>query len=111
MPQNFMMCDRDQVLLMPPDLRDWLPQDHLAWFVLSAVEQMDLSQFYAAYRLDGNGRPAHDPAMMVALLLYAYARSERSSRRIERALIEDVAFRVIAANQRPGGRPTFCVIA
>ena len=101
MPQNFMTCDRDQVLLMPPDLRDWLPQDHLAWFVLSAVEQMDLSQFYAAYRLDGNGRPAHDPAMMVALLLYAYARSERSSRRIERALIEDVAFRVIAANQRP----------
>jgi hypothetical protein len=60
MPQNFMTCDRDQVLLMPPDLRDWLPQDHLAWFVLSAVEQMDLSQFYAAYRLDGNGRPAHD---------------------------------------------------
>ncbi len=101
MPQNFLTCDRDQVLLMPPDLRDWLPQDHLAWFVLAAVEQMDLSRIYAAYRLDGNGRPAHDPAMMVALLLYAYAHGERSSRAIERALIDDVAFRVIAANQRP----------
>jgi transposase len=101
MAQNFIGCDREQVLLLPPDLRDWLPQDHLAWFVLAAVEEMDLAAFYAAYRADGHGRPAHEPAVMVALLVYAYARGQRSSRRIERACIEDIAYRVIAANQVP----------
>jgi transposase len=101
MAQNFIGCDRDQVLLMAPSLRDWLPADHLAWFVISAVETMDLAAFYAVYRLDGQGRPAHEPAMMVTLLVYAYARGQRSSRRIERACVEDVAFRVIAANVVP----------
>ena len=65
---------------MPPSLHDWLPQDHLAWFVLAAVEQMDLSAFYADYRADGHGRAAHEPAMMLALLLYGYAKGQRSSR-------------------------------
>ncbi len=101
MPQNFLACDRDQVLLMAPSLRDWLPEDHFAWFVLDAVSEMDVTAFYGAYRQDGHGRAAHDPAMMVALLLYAYARGQRSSRGIERACVEDVACRVIAANQRP----------
>jgi transposase len=101
MPQNFIECDREQVLLMPPSLREWLPEDHLAWFVLAAVEEMDLAAFYVAYRQDGHGRAAHDPAMMVALLLYAYAKGERSSRGIERRCVEDVAFRVVASNQRP----------
>jgi transposase len=101
MPQNFLACDRDQELLLPPNLRDWLPEDHFAWFVLAAVEEMDLATFYASYRADGHGRAAHDPQMMVALLLYAYARGERSSRQIERALHEDVAYRVIAAGQAP----------
>ena len=101
MAQNFIECDREQAFLMPPSLRDWLPEDHLAWFVLASAEELDLSAFYAAYRDDGHGRPAHDPPMMVALLLYAYARGERSSRGIERACTEDVAYRVIAANQRP----------
>jgi transposase len=101
MPQNFIGCDREQVLLMPPSLRDWLPQDHLAWFVLAAVEQIDLAAFYGAYRQDGHGRAAHEPAMMVALTVYAYARGQRSSRRIEQACIEDVGYRVIAANQAP----------
>jgi transposase len=101
MPQNFIECDREQVLLMPPSLRDWLPEDHFAWFVLAAVEEMDLAGFYAVYRQDGHGRAAHDPAMMVGLLLYAYAKGRRSSRGIERACVEDVAFRVIAANQAP----------
>ena len=101
MPQNFLTCDREQAFLMPPSLREWLPEDHLAWFVLAAVEEMDLATFYAAYRLDGHGRAAHDPAMMVALLLYAYAKGERSSRAIERECVEDIAYRVIAANQRP----------
>lgn len=101
MPQNFIDCDREQVLLMPPSLRDWLPEDHPAWFMLASAEELDLSAFYAAYRADGHGRPAHDPQMMVALLLYAYAKGQRSSRGIERCCVEDVAYRVIAANQRP----------
>src|SRR3954447_389859 len=101
MPQNFLACDRDQVLLLPPSLRDWLPDDHLAWFVLEVVDELDLSAFYGAYREDGHGRAAHDPAMMVALLVYAYAIGVRSSRAIERRCREDVAFRVITANQAP----------
>jgi transposase len=101
MSQNFLACDREQELLLPPSLREWLPEGHLAWFVIDAVGQLDLAAFYGAYRADGHGRAAHDPAMMVALLLYAYAIGERSSRRIERRCIEDVATRVICANQAP----------
>src|SRR4051812_19066389 len=100
MAQRFLGCDRDQVFLLPPSVDDWLPADHFARFVIAAVEEMDLSAFYGDYRADGHGRPAHDPAMMVALLVYAYARGQRSSRVIERACIEDIAVRVIAANRR-----------
>jgi transposase len=99
--QNFLFCDRDQELLLSPSLREWLPEDHLAWFVLDAVDEIDLSAFYGAYREDGWGRAAFDPRMMVALLLYAYAVGERSSRGIERRCREDVAFRVITANHVP----------
>src|SRR5437870_9941691 len=101
MPQNFLSCDREQVLLMPPSLGEWLPENHLAWFVLSSVKAMDLAPFYASYRSDGHGRPAHDPSMMVALLLYAYCKGQRSSRAIERECVEDIAYRVIAANEVP----------
>src|SRR3954467_1182702 len=101
MGQRFVACDREQSFRMPPDVREWLPENHLAWFVIDAVGEMNLDAFYAAYRVDGRARPAYDPAMMVALLLYAYARGTRSSRVIERACSEDVAFRVIAAQQRP----------
>jgi transposase len=100
-PQNFLACDREQALLLPPSLREWLPAEHLARFVLDAVEEIDLTAFYAAYRADGHGRAAHDPAMMVALLLYSYAVGVRSSRAIERRCREDVATRVICANQAP----------
>jgi transposase len=99
--QNFLPCDRDQELLLPPSLREWLPEDHLAWFVLDAVGELDLGAFYSAYRRDGWGAAAHDPQMMVALLVYAYAIGERSSRAVERRCREDVAFRVITANQIP----------
>jgi transposase len=101
MGQNFLGADREQAFLLPPDVREWLPAGHFAWFVIDAVEQMDLAAFYAAYRSDGHGRAAFEPAMMVALLLYAYARGIRSSRMIERACEEDVAFRVVAAHQVP----------
>ncbi|MGZ6637502.1 MAG: IS1182 family transposase, partial [Solirubrobacteraceae bacterium] len=56
MPQNFIDCVREQAFLMPPSLRDWLPADHLAWFVIESVERLDLAAFYAAYRADGHGR-------------------------------------------------------
>jgi transposase len=101
MGQNFLPCDREQDLLLPPSLRDWLGEDHVVWFVLDAVETMDLSEFYAAYRADGHGRAAHDPGMMVALLLYSYACGERSARVIERRCREDVPTRVVCANRVP----------
>jgi transposase len=101
MGQNFMTCDRDQPLLLPPDLRDWLEEDHLAWFVIEAIEELDPDAFYASYRDDGHGRAAHDPKMMLTLLTYAYCVGERSSRRIECRCREDVALRVITANQAP----------
>jgi transposase len=101
MGQRFIACDREQSFLMPPDVREWLPERHLAWFVIDAVSEMDLEPFYVAYRVDGRCRPPYDPAMMVGLLVYAYARGVRSSRVIERACEEDVAFRVLAAQQCP----------
>src|SRR3954454_17995666 len=101
MTQSFLGCHRGQAFLLPPSLDEWLAGDHFARFVIAAVEAMDLAAFYADYRADGQGRPAHDPVMMVALLVYAYARGQRSSRVIERGCVEDIAFRVIAANRRP----------
>jgi transposase len=101
MGQNFIAGDRDQAFLMPPDLRDWVEPGHLAWFVVDAVGELDLAAFYARYRQDGWGRAAYDPAVMVAVMLYAYCRGIRSARAIERRCVEDVAFRVVAANLRP----------
>ena len=66
MPQNFLECDREQAFLMPPSLRDWLPEDHLVWFVIDTVERLDLRAFYGAYRPDGHGRAAYEPAMMAS---------------------------------------------
>ena len=86
---------------MPPSLAEWLPADHLAWFVLDVVGECDLAAFRASYRPDGRGGAAYDPSMMVALLLYAYCVGERSSRVIERRCHDDVAYRVITANQFP----------
>jgi transposase len=101
MPQNFIDCDREQAFLLPPSLRDWLPQDHLAWFVIDAVGRLDLQPFYAAYRADGHGRAAYEPSMMVGLVLFAYSTDERSSRGIERRCRQDIAYRVITGNQVP----------
>ena len=101
MGARFIGGDRDQVFLMPPLVTDWVPEDHLVWTVLEAVGELDLWAFYADYRADGPGRPAYEPSMMVALLLYAYARGNRSARGIERACVEDVAYRVVAGNVAP----------
>src|ERR1700744_52057 len=101
MVQSFIGCDRDQSFLLPPDVRDWLPEGHLAWFGLDAVAGMDLSGFYGAYRADGVGRRAYDPAMLVALLLYGYSRGVRSARKLERAWEEDAAFRGMGMMETP----------
>ena len=101
MGARFIGGDRDQVFLMPPSVRDWVPEGHLVWTVLDAVAELDLSAIYADYRADGHGRAAYEPSMMVALLLYAYARGVRSARGIERGCVEDVAFRVVAGNVAP----------
>jgi transposase len=101
MGQNFITADREQVLLMPPALVDWLPDEHFVWTVLGAVEQMDLAAFYGAYRANGQGRAAYDPRVMLSLLLYAYASGVSSSRQIERCCEVDVAFKVITAMRVP----------
>src|SRR5437763_759126 len=101
MALNFVGCDRGQLLLMPPSLTEWLPENHLVWTILGAVEQMDLERFEAVYRLGAAGRAPYDPAMMVALLMYAYARGNRSSRGVERACWEDVAYKVITGMRTP----------
>jgi transposase len=101
MAYHFLRGDRDQPFLLPPDLRDWLPQDHLAWFILDVVDQLDLQPFYRAHRDDGHGHPAYDPRLLLGVLLYGYCLGVRSSRQLERRCHEDIAFRVLAANQLP----------
>jgi transposase len=103
MAYNLLACDRDQAFLLPPDLREWLPADHLAWFVLDVVDQLDLGPFLKAYRADGHGRAAYEPRVLLAVLLYGYCTGIRSSRQIERRGTEDIAFRVLAGNSRPDG--------
>jgi transposase len=103
MAYGYRRADRDQPFLLPPDMRDWLPAGHLAWFVIDAVAVLDLSRFAvrATPRGSAAGRAAYDPRVLLALLCYGYARGLRSSRKIERACTEDVAFRVICAQDPP----------
>jgi transposase len=101
MPQNFIQSRGEQAFLLPPDVRDWVPADHLAWFVIDAVKEMELEAFYAAYRADGHGRAAYDPQMMLTVILFGFATGVESSRAIERHCREHVAFRVITGNLVP----------
>ncbi len=101
MPINMRSGDREQLWLMPPSVTDWLPEGHLAWFILDVVKELDLSAFYSSYRDDGRGGAVYDPEAMLGILLYAYCTRERSSRRVEQHCVEDVAYRVLAANQQP----------
>jgi transposase len=101
MAYNLLRGDRDQPFLLPPDLRDWLPEGHLAWFVLDVVDQLNLEPFYRPYRNDGHGHPAYDPKTLLGVLLYGYCQGVRSSRQLERRCHEDIAFRVLAGNQTP----------
>jgi transposase len=98
---GYKACDRDQLFLLPPSMADWLEEGHLAWFVIDVVSVIDTSGFDVAHPNDGAGRPAYDPEMMLALLVYAYCSGLRSSRRIEAACSSDLAYRVICANMVP----------
>jgi transposase len=101
MANSYRPVDRDQAFLLPPDMADWLPEGHLAWFLIEVVAEMDTSAFHAGRVRSGQGRAAYDPDMLVTLLLYAYAHKEHSSRQIERLCTVDVAFRVICAQDVP----------
>jgi transposase len=101
MPQNFRCPQRDQPMLLPVDMREWLPEDDLVFIVLDAVAALDLGGFRRRYRADGHGRAAFGPEMMVALLLYGYCQGERSSRVIEKRCLRDVAYRIIAGGLHP----------
>jgi len=100
----FRVYDQDQSFLMPPSLRDWLPDDHLALFVSELVEEvLDLSPFLASYT-EARGFPPYHPRLMLKVLLYGYTNGVRSSRKIETRCHEDVAFRYLAANSAPDFR-------
>jgi len=93
--------DPRQSFLLPPSPLEWLPDEHLAYFVLDVVEELKLSAITSKYEAETRGQPPHDPRMMVALLVYGYCVGERSSRRIEKKTVEDVAFRVLAGGNHP----------
>ena len=96
--------DVDQGLLLPPSLREWLPEDHLAWFIRDAVEELDIDRLVDSYRLSGKGELPYNPRMMLRVLIYAYATGVFSSRKIAAQLRDSVAFRVLSGNQMPAHR-------
>jgi transposase len=102
MAKRFRECSLDQPFLIAPSLQDWLPEDHLARFIADVSETLDLSEIYAAYgRKDGRGLAAYHPLMLTRVLLYGYCVGVRSSRRMEKATYDDVAFRYLSADQHP----------
>jgi transposase len=101
MAMGYRPVDRDQMFLLPPDMREWLPARHFVWFLLAVLDELDVSPFEASRRLGSVGRQGYDPRMLLALLIYAYATGQRSSRRIEDLCVTDVAFRVICAQDVP----------
>ena len=100
MTKRFRDCNLDQMFVLPPSFHKWLPENHLAPFIADVMDELDLAAFYAKHEGDGRGRAACDPLMMTRLLLYGYCTGVTSSRRIERATYDDLAFRYLAANQQ-----------
>src|SRR6266403_795528 len=94
----------EQDFLLPPSLREWLPENHLAYFVGDVVDQLDLSQMHAVYCHELRGQPPYDPRMMTKLLLYGYCVGVFSGRKIQQRIAEDIAFRVLAAGNEPDFR-------
>jgi len=101
MAKGYLPVDRDQLFLIPPDIREWLPKDHFVWWLLDVLGRLDTKAVHRLRRRGAQGRAGYDPEMLLALLLYAYTNKVRSSREIERLCMTDVAFRVICAGARP----------
>jgi transposase len=101
MARSYRPVVRDQEFLLPPNMAEWLAADHLVWFVLDVVDRLDTSGFHVVRRTGGVGRAGYDPDMLLALMIYAYACGERSSRRIERLCTDHVAYRVVCAQDPP----------
>src|ERR1700686_3082216 len=104
MTKTFKTYLPEQDLLLPPSLRDWLPDDHLAYFVSDVVDQLDLSAIESVYEKEDRGQPPYHPSMMTKVLVYGYCVGVFSSRKIQKRLVEDVAFRVLAAGNQPDFR-------
>jgi transposase len=104
MPKGYRTYLPEQELLLPPSLRDWLPEQHLVYFVSDVVDQLDLSAMYGAYEKEKRGQPPYDPRLMTKLLVYGYCTGVFSSRRIQKRLQEDIPFKVLAAGNEPDFR-------
>jgi transposase len=104
MAKTYRPYSPDQMFLLPPSLRDWLPENHLVYFVSDVVDQLDLSKIESVYEKDDRGQPPYHPRMMTKVLVYAYCVGVFSSRKIQKRLVEDVAFRVLAAGNQPDYR-------
>jgi transposase len=104
MPKGYRTYLPEQELLLPPSLREWLPEQHLVYFVSDVVDQLDLSAMYAVYEKEKRGQPPYDPRLMTKLLVYGYCTGVFSSRRIQKRLQEDIPFRVLAAGNEPDFR-------
>ena len=104
MAKTYRPCVPEQDLLLPPSLREWLPEDHLALFVSDLVDQLDLSAITSAYEDEERGYPPYHPVMLTKVLVYGYCLDVFSSRKIQQRLAEDVAFRVVAAGNQPDFR-------
>jgi transposase len=104
MPKGYRPYLPDQDLLLPPSLRDWLPEDHLVYFVSDVVDQLDLSGIHAWYGEEKKGQPPYDPVLMTKLLVYGYCTGVFSSRRLQKRIQEDIPFKVLAAGNEPDFR-------
>ena len=104
MSKTYKRYQPEQELLLPPSLKDWLPEKHLAYFVSEVVDELDLSKIEAVYEKETRGQPPYDPRMMTKLLVYGYCVGVYSARKIQQRLTEDVAFRVLAAGNEPDFR-------
>jgi len=104
MPKGYRTYLPEQELLLPPSLREWLPENHLVYFVSDVVDQLDLSAIHAVYEKEERGQPPYDPSLMTKLLVYGYCIGVFSSRRIQKRLQEDIPFKVLGAGNEPDFR-------
>jgi len=98
---KFKSYDPNQLFILPPDMKDWLPEDDLVYFIMDVIRSLDLGPIYQTYDNSKGGQPPYHPMMMVGLLLYAYCIGLPSSRKVENATYHSIAFRVLTANQHP----------